>query len=374
MPVSDKMALKAKCARLKIENYRTMTVEQMEAAIAAHGTNGATVPKGAKVTREEKAVEAAPNKPAAKGKGKTAQQVSGDEAHSPGVDSVAKGKGKATSVTAQAEKELDGADASKRKPAAKGKSNSTSDAVGTSSAQKGKGKTTSPAKSETAQKSAPAAKGAAAKGKAKRTATNSTRKGRFVSGTDTPQVKGKNGYTTLDHASLDWNVAVTFGQSGKRGEILAALREEGGDYEAVFQRTKKNANKWFPTAPNAYPNAANPFERMLRWLIARVAYDYAYKSGQHHVGRAGAKLSTEAEVKARKGKAAPKAAGKAAAAPKGKGKAQAAPAAPKPAAAKPVAAKGKPAAKPAGRPGARAAASKPAAKPAARNGLVKKGS
>lgn len=342
MPVSDKMALKAKCARLKIENYRTMTVEQMEAAIKAHGTNGANVTP---ITKN--------------------------------VAVVAKGKGKATSVTAQAEKELDGADVSKRKPAAKGKSNSTSDAVGTSSAQKGKGKTTSPAKSETAQKSAPVAKGAAAKGKAKRTATNSTRKGRFVSGTDTPQVRGKNGYTTLDHASLDWNVAVTFGQSGKRGEILAALREEGGDYEAVFQRTKKNANKWFPTAPNAYPNAANPFERMLRWLIARVAYDYAYKSGQHHVGRAGAKLSTEAEIKARKGKAAPKAVGKSAAAPKGKGKAQAAPAAPKPAAAKPAAAKGKAVAKPKAanpsRPGAKAAA-KPATKPAARNGLVKKGS
>jgi len=239
---ASKILLKAEANQLGIPGYRTMSEAQLRTAIATA--------KGG----------------SSKGKGKTATATS---------DNGVKGKGKAAP--------------------AKGKT--------TSPAVKGKGKS-APAKKSTAKKSTPAVKGKASQGTAKRPATakKPVTKGKVTApkkGTQTTKPKSTRrkpgqpvGRATIDRSSIDWKAESNVGRTGKRHDVLVALRKHKGNYDKVFEALKPNAVKWYPTALNSYPNESNnkrhAAERMLRWLINRVALDFAKKTGQHQSGtRAG---------------------------------------------------------------------------------------
>jgi hypothetical protein len=150
-----------------------------------------------------------------------------------------------------------------------------------------KGKSTAPAKGKaspstsaptksTSRKTAPA-KVAAAKGaQAKRPTTGRGRK--VTAG------------TRATIGRVNWNRESNVGQTGKRKEVLDALREAKGDYSIVFKKLKRKATRYYPDRDQ---HAA---ERMLVWLIGRVAYDYAYKTGQHEPAERAAYGTSESTI------------------------------------------------------------------------------
>jgi len=240
---TSKILLKAEANQLGIPGYRTMSEPQLRTAIAT--AKGGT----------------------SKGKGKT-------PASTTSTNNV-KGKGKAVP--------------------AKGKT--------TSPVVKGKGKS-APAKKSTAKKTTPVVKGKASQGTAKRPATakKPATKGKVTApkkGTQTAKPKSTRrkpgqpvGRATIDRSSIDWKAESNVGRTGKRHDVLVALRKHRGNYDKVFEALKPNAVKWYPTALNSYPNESNnkrhAAERALRWLINRVALDFVKKTGQHQSGtRAG---------------------------------------------------------------------------------------
>lgn len=152
-----------------------------------------------------------------------------------------------------------------------------------------------PAKStrKATPKRATAAKGAqvkrptTARGKTK--AKASTRKMRTaVPGTRAPLGK------------INWTRKSNVGTTGKRKEVLDALREHKGDKAAAFKALKRRATKFYPEKEQYEA------ERMLVWLIGRVAFDYAFKTGQHEsASRASYGESTRpADIKRREQRAA----------------------------------------------------------------------
>jgi hypothetical protein len=158
-------------------------------------------------------------------------------------------------------------------------------------------KTSPPATKSNSQKSPTGA----ATGKAKReTTTKAGRKSATVIVHQTqPGRVGEGGYTNLDRGAIDWTVETTIAQSGKRAEVLAALRKHSGDYALAFEEVRDKALGWFPTALRTYPKSSSKLaaaERMTRWLVNRVAYDFAYKTGQH-LGRAAKKATTAKSTK-----------------------------------------------------------------------------
>lgn len=322
MALTEKIKLQGKAGLLKIDGYRQMTEAQLKVAIASaekaakaspapvatNGTNGAKGKQAATAVVKGKAAVAAPS------------------------------KGKAATTTAPP----------------KGK---------TSAAPKGKAATTStpaPAAKSTAQKSSPPkGKATAAQGKVERPAAGST-KGKAAAATP----KGKTGAAakpaartraprntgtvesfkaTIDNSKVDWKAPSSVGTEGKRKDVLDNLRKFKGDKAKTFDALKDNAVKWYPNALNSFPNAPtkkHAAERMLVWLIGRVAYDFVKKTGQHQDGtRLAYGQSTDPKhVKRREARAG---------APK-------------------VEPKGKPAATPARKPAASAPAKKPAARTPAR--------
>jgi hypothetical protein len=250
MAPTTKIRKFATAKRLGIEGYRTMTDEQLDAAIA-------------------KASSPAPSK------GKTATVV-------------AKGKGKGKVSTSPA----------------KGKTAAT-----TATAVKGK-TATAPAAKSTARKSSPRA--TAVKGKATRQSgspvkgktsttrkpatTRTTRTTRKPAVTKTPvkrapkaavNANGKRGATIvktkgtrefLDKSSIDWKAASAVGTTGKRKEVLDALRKYKGDYDKTFELLSPNWRRYYPKHTKV---AAL---KLLRWLIARVAYDFAMSIQAHDPG------------------------------------------------------------------------------------------
>ena len=243
MPVTEITRLKAKASKLNIANYRSMSADELRVAIEQAEYEDGAKPSTKKTT---------PTKSASAAK------------KAPGKKTAAK---KAT-------------------------------------------KTSPPADESKSQKSAP--KGTAAKGEAKREASPKvapkakTKPAAEVRVHQTqPGRVGAGGYTNLDRGAIDWTVETTVAQTGKRKDVLDALRKHKGDYALAFETLREHALGWFPTALNTYPKSStkkNAAERMLRWLVARVAYDFAYKTGQH-VGRAAKK---KAPAKSTKKPAAPK--------------------------------------------------------------------
>lgn len=175
---------------------------------------------------------------------------------------------------------------------AQGKGAKTTPAKGkTGTSAKGKtpakGKTT-PAKPAADKKTAPA-KGKSTKSvkatPAKSTAKKSTPKGKASQGVQAKRSpargsrKAPQGAARLDNKAIDWKAESNVGKTGKRKDVLDALRRHKGDKAKVFDKLSGNAKKYYPG------KTKHEAERMLVWLIGRVAFDFAMNTGQHTPGK-----------------------------------------------------------------------------------------
>lgn len=218
---NEKVLLKAKASQLGIEGYRTMSLDELKAAVAnASGSTSAPV------------------------------------------------KGKSS------------ANGAKDKSASK---------TAVSTATKGK---TAPAKGKsTSRKTAPAkGKATAAKGKASRAASTKTKTTKVAKGhpgkTKRAPVKRApakrktvSARVDIDRSKIDWRVESNVGRNGKRAEVMAELRRRHGNYDKVHDALEHRAKAFYPG------KTKHDAERMLRWLINRVAYDYVMVTGQHKKGQ-----------------------------------------------------------------------------------------
>jgi hypothetical protein len=231
---NDKILLMAEANKLGIDGYRKMSVDELHAAIST-----------------AKGKHTAP----AKGKGKASNG-----------STVAPSKGKGKPATAK-----------------------------TAAPAKGKGKPAKTAKSAPAKSKSQktAAKATAGKGTAKRPTTGgSTAKGKGASAkpatkTRTRSVKQATGRVNIDNKAVNWKAESNVGQTGKRKEVLDALRKAKGDKAKVFDALAHRAKAFYPGKTKAEA------ERMLVWLIGRVAYDFVFKTGQHQPGQRAAYGTSE---------------------------------------------------------------------------------
>lgn len=303
----DTITLWAEAKRAGIADYRKMQPAELRKAIASAKTAGSTPAKGK---------AAATNGNGSKGKATAAAVVKGTAAGTKGKATATPAKGKATTSV-------------KRAPAAKSTAQKSTPAKGKATAAQGKA--TRPATGGTAK--ATASKATPAKATAAKTAAAK------------PAARGKaaESYVVkIDNKAVNWKAPWSGGTTGKRGTVMDALREHKGDKDKVFAQVKRYAVKWYPTKDK---HAA---DRMVRWLIGRVALDFAKATGQHQSGvRAAYGTSTKPnDVRRREARATAAAPARTRRAP-AVSKAKATPAkapARKPAAARTAPAKGKPAA------------------------------
>lgn len=232
-----------------IEGYKTMPLDDLKTHIER-------IQSGAKGTA----------------KGKTATSTNGAGA--------TRQKGKATPAAAMPAK-------GKGKPAT------------TATKGKGSASTSAPAKS-TAQKSTPA-KGKAAQGTAKRPTTAAAKgKGSTPTKGKTTPAKGRTapakpaaskparasrkpaaqvtGRAEIDNKAVNWKAESNIGRTGKRAEVMAGLRRYKGDKAKVFELLAPKARTFYKG------RTKNEAERMLVWLIGRVAFDFVTATGQHEMG------------------------------------------------------------------------------------------
>lgn len=94
----------------------------------------------------------------------------------------------------------------------------------------------------------------------------------------TAQAIPVQGIARLDNASIDWTRESAVGTTGKRKEVLDALRKFEGDKVKTLAKLASKATEFYPGKDE---QAA---KKMLTWLIGRVAFDFASKSGQHVSG------------------------------------------------------------------------------------------
>ena len=341
---SEMILLKAEANKLGIEGYRTMSGDDLRAAIkSAKGTKGASkgaVAKGTKDSTNGK-VSKGKAKPAVKSKGsvsKSAPAKSKTQKSAPAKGTAAKGAAKRPATVAAPK-------------AGKCKNHHQRKAVNTRGRYGGfcqecidsiKGAKPAASKTSTKAGKVPAAKGAASKGAAK------SKRG---------QVTGR---ASINLKDVDWKAESNVGRSGKRAEVLKALRKLKS-YDKVFDLLKPNAKKWYPQ------HDKHGAERMLRWLINRVAFDFVLKTGQHQMGTRAAYGTSKKAVDTRRreqrekaGKAAKRGTSKKVAAP-AKGKAA-------PKRGRPPGSKNKP---PVAK--AKGAGKKSGAKGSTRKGVAKKG-
>ena len=284
MALMERNKLAAKARTLGIDGYRRMSVDQLTAAIA----------KASKPATKGKTTAKVSTTPA---KGKTVAK---------GKTTTAKGK----TTTAPAAKSV----ARKSTPRA------------------------SAAKGKATRQSSTTRKPAVAKAPVKRTvakpvAANGTRRA--------PISKDKGTRLFLDKKAINWKAPTTVGQSGKRKEVLDALIRFKGNYEKVYDLLAPNWKRYYPS------HSKVAAQKLLRWLIARVAFDFAVNTDQHEMGarraygtangHAAKPVARKAVAKATGRKPAAKPAARKAPATRAK----AAPAARKPAAARTAAPKGK---------------------------------
>jgi len=178
----------------------------------------------------------------------------------------------------------------------KTKGKTVTPAKGKSSPAKGKTTTSKSAPAKSTRKAAVPAKGKAqaAKGVQAKRPTAARGKGK-ASVAKTPGAVG----TRAALGKINWNKPSNVGTTGKRKDVLDALREHKGDKAAAFKSLKRKATRYYPEKDQYEA------ERMLVWLIGRVAYDYAFKTGQHEPAeRAAYGTSTRAaDVKRREERA-----------------------------------------------------------------------
>lgn len=296
----DKVILWAEAKRLNIPDYRKVSLDELRSLIAKAKGKGTTPAKG-------KATVTSAN--GAKGKAAATRVVR--TAKTPAAPVKGKGKPAATSTAKSVP-----AKSTTRKPAA-----------------------TRTAASGTAKRPTTGGKG---KATAVRQARATTAKPRT-----TARPKAKDSYrVAIDNKSVNWKLPSNVGQVGKRKVVLDSLRANKGDKAKVFTEVKRYATKWYPAKDK------HDADRMVVWLIGRVALDYVKLTGQHESGvRVGYGESTRpndvrrreqrAAAKAAAAKAARAAARKPATATKAPARGKAAPAARKPAQGRTAAPRGK---------------------------------
>lgn len=234
---NEKILLKAEANKLGIDGYRTMSVEELQGAIKRAKGTGTKAAKG----------KTASTNGAAPAKGKTATK---------GKTSSAPAKGKSTSKKSEPAKAT----------ASKGKAKR----AGTTKTTTAKGKTSTPAKGK-AKKATPA------KGKASASAKKTT----------TRKARAAAARVDIDRSKIDWRAESNVGRTGKRAEVMAALRKHKGNYDKAFDTLEGRAK-----SADFYRGHPNPYG-MLRWLINRVAFDFVMATGQHTPGERAAYGTSE---------------------------------------------------------------------------------
>lgn len=235
MAVTEKIRLNAQAKTLGIPNYRQLSLDDLKTAI-----------KGA-----QKPAKAAP----VKGKVST-NGAKGTAATKTAVKGAVKGK-----VSAPAKSTV-----RKSKPATATAAKGTAKrAVKASPAKRPVGRPRTKALPLTP--AAKARKAAPAKGKAP-----------IKRGKPGPRVHGR---VALDLTSIDWTAETRVGRTGKRAEVLKALKRTK-NYAKAFDLLQDRAKAFYPS------KTKYEAERMLVWLIGRVAFDFAMATEQHTPGiRAG---------------------------------------------------------------------------------------
>ena len=222
---------------------------------------------------------------------------------------------------------------------AKGKPASANGAKGKAAATavvKGKGKPAAPAKGKATTRKPAAPRGKVAP---KATAPKATAAKR----TSTRGKAAESYAVRIDNKTVNWKADWNGGSKGKRGIVMESLRKHKGDKDKVFAEVKRYATKWYADKDK---HAA---DRMVRWLVGRVALDFVKATGQHESGvRAAYGTSAKPnDVRRREARAStrPKArrkpAGKPATGRTASAKGKAAPAARKPAGGRTTASRGK---------------------------------
>lgn len=173
------------------------------------------------------------------------------------------------------------------KTSAKGKTTATK---GKTTATAAKGKST-PAKGKTVAAKKTATAKTTAKGKstakaspAKSTAQKSTPKGKAAQGAQAKRAPARGarkvaqGAARLDNKAIDWKAESNVGKTGKRKDVMDALRKFKGDKAKVFDLLAPKAKTFYKG------KTKHEAERLLVWLIGRVAFDFAMNTGQHTPG------------------------------------------------------------------------------------------
>jgi hypothetical protein len=144
---------------------------------------------------------------------------------------------------------------------------------------KGKAKTAPAAKSAPRKSSPVKGKATAAKGKASRATTAKTPK-------TTTRKAAAPARADIDRKAVNWRAESNIGKTGKRKQVMDALRKHKGDYDKCYADLKRYGSKWYPGHEN--PHA------MVRWLINRVAFDFVMATDQHSPGERAAYGTSEA--------------------------------------------------------------------------------
>lgn len=342
MALTDKVKLQAQAGQLGIVGYRTMSLDQLTKAIKTAST-ASTPPKG-------KTPAANGNGAAPKGKTAEAALINRSETATGGPPkgkvSAPPAKGKTTTSQPAPKGKTAAAKAPTSAPAAQSTAQKSSPPKGKGTAAPGKVERPTAGKGKTA--ATPAAKATPQKGKT--TTTAATPRKRAAKATTGTVESFKS---TIDNKAVNWKAESTVGLSGKRKDVLDALRKFKGDKAKAFEELKENAVKWYPNAMNSYPTAPtkkHAAERMLVWLIGKVAYDFVKKTGQHQDGtRVAYGQSTNPKHLRRRTAREEAQAARGTAAPATPAKGRTTSPARKPAAQKPAQARGKPQAAPVAR-------------------------
>jgi hypothetical protein len=271
---SKMIELKAKANLLKIEGYRTMSEDQLIAAIAAAEKKPAA--------KKAAPVKAAPTKAAPVAK-----------------VSPAKAAGKTTPTKATPSKSTPAKSAPQKSAptkatAAKGTAKRSTAGSTTKAAPKPAAKTTAkPAVKATPKQTgnklaASATKNAAAK-KATLKANGTPGVRKTTTGKVIPKariVKTQGTRNTIDRSAIDWTIDAGIGsRGGKRADVMKALKRFKGNYDKCFEALLDRAAEFYPSKPKGDKRDLATYQAsMLRWLINRVALDYVLITGQHVPG------------------------------------------------------------------------------------------
>lgn len=245
MAPNEKIKLRAKAKTLGVKGYERMSLDELRVAVLDQDSKTGT-PKR-------------------------------DEHDAPQPRKTAPSK---KAVTKRASARIAQRSATKTKTAPPRKSTTAKSRV-SSAAKKATTKTTPPPAKKSASQKTALKKALAAKGKAKREGDDVV-----VRHYEGGKV-GRGGYTFVDRSGIDWTLDSNVGRTGKRADVMSGLRRHKGDYLKVFLDLRDRAEEFYPNALKAYPKMGTlkkAAEHQLRWLIARVALDYAVKTNQH-VGR-----------------------------------------------------------------------------------------